>query len=79
MSCLALCSRNDIIANVSVLVAAAGVAYFRPLWPDVLVGGIIAALFLRTAVTVLKESVHEYRDLKSVQLVWRTLESGQRA
>jgi len=53
-----LCSRNDIIANLSVLVAAGGVAYFRAIWPDVLMGGIIAVLFLRTALTVLTESVH---------------------
>ena len=59
-----LCSRNDIIANLSVLVAAGGVAYFRSLWPDVLVGGIIAILFLRTAFTVLAESFQEYRGLK---------------
>jgi cation diffusion facilitator family transporter len=60
-----LCSRNDIVANVSVLVAAGGVAYFRSIWPDVLVGGIIAALFLRTALTVLSESIHEYRELRA--------------
>jgi Co/Zn/Cd efflux system component len=59
-----LCSRNDIVANISVLVAAAGVAYFRAVWPDILVGGIIAALFLRTALHVLTESLHEYRELR---------------
>jgi cation diffusion facilitator family transporter len=59
-----LCSRNDIIANISVLVAAGGVAYFRSVWPDILVGGIIAALFLRTALHVLTESLHEYRELR---------------
>jgi cation diffusion facilitator family transporter len=60
-----LCSRNDIIANIAVLIAAGGVAYFRSIWPDVLVGGIIAVLFLRTAFTVLSESIQEYRDLRS--------------
>lgn len=59
-----LCSRNDIIANVSVLIAAGGVAYFRAIWPDVLIGGAIAVLFFRTSLTVLRESIHEYRDLK---------------
>jgi cation diffusion facilitator family transporter len=66
-----LCSRNDIIANVSVLVAAGGVAYFRAIWPDVLIGAVIAVLFLRTAVTVLRESGHEYRELKSVRVLER--------
>jgi cation diffusion facilitator family transporter len=59
-----LCSRNDIVANLAVLVAAGGVAVSNSLWPDIFVGGAIALLFFRTASTVLKESVHEYRTLK---------------
>jgi len=58
-----LCSRNDIIANVSVLIAAVGVTYSRTVWPDVFIGGAIAALFLSTSLTVLRESIHEYREL----------------
>jgi cation diffusion facilitator family transporter len=56
-----LCSRNDIIANVSVLAAAAGVAVTGSPWPDLVVGGAIALLFIRTAWTVLSESMGEYR------------------
>jgi Co/Zn/Cd efflux system component len=59
-----LCSGNDIIANLSVLTAAAGVAITGALWPDLIVGGAIALLFLRTAWSVLAESVREYRTLK---------------
>lgn len=57
-----LCSRNDVIANVAVLFAAAGVALFHSSWPDVLVGGMIAFLFLRTAFSVLADSIREYRE-----------------
>ena len=60
-----LCSRNDIIANGAVLVAAAGVKILNSAWPDILVGGAIAALFLKTAFTVLRESFGELRLLKS--------------
>jgi cation diffusion facilitator family transporter len=60
-----LCSRNDIIANVSVLVAALGVKVFDASWPDILVGAAIAALFLRSAFTVLRESLLELRTLRS--------------
>lgn len=60
-----LCSRNDIIANLSVLVAAIGVKVFDASWPDILVGAAIAALFLRSAFTVLRESVLELRILRS--------------
>jgi cation diffusion facilitator family transporter len=60
-----LCSRNDIIANLSVLVAAFGVKIFDASWPDILVGAAIAALFLRSAFTVLRESFLELRILRS--------------
>jgi cation diffusion facilitator family transporter len=60
-----LCSRNDIIANLSVLLAAAGVRMLDSGWPDILVGAAIAALFLRSAFTVLSESFAELQKLKS--------------
>jgi cation diffusion facilitator family transporter len=60
-----LCSRNDIIANLSVLFAALGVKVFDASWPDILVGAAIAALFLRSAFTVLRESFLELRILRS--------------
>lgn len=58
-----LCSRNDIIANLSVLVAAVGVKILDSAWPDIVVGGAIAALFLKTAFAVLQESFAELRKL----------------
>jgi cation diffusion facilitator family transporter len=60
-----LCSRNDIIANLSVLVAAIGIKVFDASWPDILIGAAIAALFLRSALTVLSESFAEMQKLKS--------------
>jgi cation diffusion facilitator family transporter len=60
-----LCSRNDIIANLAVLFAAAGVKAFSSGWPDIAVGLAIAALFLRSAFTVLRESFGELRMTKS--------------
>ncbi len=44
MSSVWLCSRNDLIANVSVLFAAAGVWFTGSGWPDILVGLALAAL-----------------------------------
>ena len=60
-----LCSRNDIIANLSVLLAAAGVKVFDSKWPDILIGAAIAALFLKSSITVLHESFAELQKLKS--------------
>lgn len=60
-----LCSRNDIIANASVLVAAFGVYISASLWPDIIIGAAIAVLFLQSALVVLRESFGEYRRLHS--------------
>lgn len=51
-----ICSRNDIIANSSVLVAAFLVFYFHSPWPDLIVGFGITVLFLRSAFGILKEA-----------------------
>ncbi len=51
-----LCSRNDLIANGAVLVAAGLVAWSESIWPDIIVGVGIACLFLRTAASVLREA-----------------------
>jgi cation diffusion facilitator family transporter len=59
-----LCSRNDIVANCAVLVAAGGVAFFQSIWPDVVTGAVIAFLFLRTAFGVLTDSIQQYRMLQ---------------
>ncbi len=56
-----LCSRNDLIANSSVIVAAILVGVTGTLWPDVIVGLAIAALFLHSARQVLTESWAEWR------------------
>jgi len=59
MSSIWLCSRNDIIANVSVLFASAGVWFFHSGWPDIVVGLALAALFLRSALSVLSDALGE--------------------
>ncbi len=55
------CSRNDVIANIGVLVAAAGVALFNSPWPDIVIGGLIAVVFLRSAFRVLAEAIPAFR------------------
>jgi len=61
MSSVWLCSRNDLIANVSVLFAAAGVWLTHSGWPDILVGLVLAALFARSALFVLRGAIRELR------------------
>lgn len=51
-----LCSRNDLIANVGVLVAAGAAYLLASRWPDIIVGCITAALFLRSAFSVVRDA-----------------------
>jgi Co/Zn/Cd efflux system component len=51
-----LCSRNDVIGNVAVLVAAAAVAVTASPWPDIVVGLLVAAVFGRSAVQVVRDA-----------------------
>lgn len=61
MSSTWLCSRNDLIANVGVLLAAGGSYFLVSRWPDIVVGVIIASLFLGSALRVLSQAIRELR------------------
>lgn len=56
-----LCSRNDAIGNVAVMAAAVGVWGTATAWPDLIVAGIMAALFLSSAVQIMAQSAREWR------------------
>jgi len=55
------CSRNDVIANVGVLVAAAAVWMTGAAWPDLVVGVLIATVFLRSSWSVTRSAWPELR------------------
>jgi len=65
MNSVWLCSRNDIVANVSVLFAALGVWLAGSGWPDILVGLALAVLFLRSALFVLRGATVELRAINA--------------
>jgi cation diffusion facilitator family transporter len=52
-----LCSRNDLIANGGVLLAAVGSYLLVSRWPDILVGVLIASVFLHSAWSVIRQAV----------------------
>lgn len=56
-----LCTRNDCIANIAVMLAGAGVWASGTHWPDVAVAGAIAALGLTSAARVLRSAAKELR------------------
>ncbi|MCO4757312.1 MAG: cation transporter [Oceanospirillaceae bacterium] len=57
-----LCSRNDAIGNLIVLVAASGVWYSNSAWPDLVVAGIMAGLFLSSAWQITTQALREKRN-----------------
>jgi Co/Zn/Cd efflux system component len=57
-----ICTRNDVLGNLAVLLAALGVFGTRTGWPDVIVAAIMAALALQGAATVVRKSLGELRQ-----------------
>ena len=56
-----LCSRNDAMANVAVMLAALGVFGTASAWPDLVVAAVIASLALTSAWTVVRQAREEFR------------------
>src|SRR5690606_34356990 len=56
-----LCSRNDAIGNVAVMVAAVLVGLLNNAAPDLIVAGVMAALFLSSAYQILMQSWREWQ------------------
>jgi Co/Zn/Cd efflux system component len=56
-----LCSRNDAIGNVAVMIAALGVWGTATRWPDLVVAAIMAALFATSSVQILRQAMRELR------------------
>jgi cation diffusion facilitator family transporter len=61
MSSTWLCSRNDLLANAGVLVAAVSCGLLSSQWPDVFVGLSIAGLFVHSAWGIFAQSVRTWR------------------
>ena len=56
-----ICTRNDVLGNLAVLLAALGVFGTGTGWPDVMVAVIMASLALQGAWVVLNQSRAELR------------------
>jgi Co/Zn/Cd efflux system component len=61
-----ICTRNDVLGNLAVLLAALGVFGTGTGWPDVIVAAIMATLALQGAATVIRQSVAELRQPAAV-------------
>jgi Co/Zn/Cd efflux system component len=56
-----LCSRNDAIGNVIVMLAALGVWETASAWPDLGVAALMAGVFATSSVQILRQAWAEYR------------------
>jgi cation diffusion facilitator family transporter len=56
-----LCSRNDAIGNVAVMIAAVAVWATSTAWPDLIVAAIMASLFFWSSVQIVRQSRSELR------------------
>jgi len=62
-----ICTRNDVLGNLAVLLAALGVFGTGTGWPDVAVAAIMATLALQGAWVVIDRSWSELRASTSLQ------------
>ncbi|MFI4984107.1 MAG: cation transporter [Rickettsiales bacterium] len=56
-----LCSKNDVISNVAVIVAASAVYFFNANWPDRVVGITMAFIAVRRALRVIRRAKQELK------------------
>lgn len=57
-----LCSRNDAIGNVAVMIAALGVWGSATAWPDLVVAAIMGGLFLTSSIQILIQAKTEWNN-----------------
>lgn len=56
-----LCSRNDVIGNIGVIISGALVIALDSFWPDIIVASFVALVFLHTAYEVLRDAGRSWR------------------
>jgi Co/Zn/Cd efflux system component len=61
-----VCTRNDVLGNLAVLLAALGVFGTGTLWPDVIVAVLMASLALQGSVTIVRQSLGELNRHQSL-------------
>jgi Co/Zn/Cd efflux system component len=57
-----ICTRNDVLGNLAVLLAALGVFGTGTGWPDIIVAAVMAALAVQGATVVVRQSLAELRQ-----------------
>lgn len=75
MSSVWECSRNDVVSNISVFIAACAVWLTESGWPDILIGFVLATLFIKSAYKVITNAIFEIKKPKieavGIQIIGR--------
>lgn len=61
MSSVWECSRNDIVSNIAVFIAAGAVWYTGSGWPDILIASVLVLYLLRSSARVVSSALAELR------------------
>jgi Co/Zn/Cd efflux system component len=61
-----LCTRNDCIVNIAVMLAGAGVWASGTPWPDIAVAAIVASLGISSAVKIIRQALGEMRETSTL-------------
>jgi cation diffusion facilitator family transporter len=64
-----LFSRNDALGNLAVVVAAGFVVWTKTPWPDLIVAGVVASLFLHSASAIFKDARRELDEVRPSEAV----------
>lgn len=51
-----LCTRNDVLANLGVLIASGLVAWTQSKWPDLVVGTVIGVIIIRSSAMIIQDA-----------------------
>ena len=62
-----LCSRNDAIGNIAVVITASGVWVSQSAWPDLVVAAGMALLFFSSAVQIVRQALAEQASLQAAE------------
>jgi Co/Zn/Cd efflux system component len=57
-----LCSRNDAVGNIAVIMAAGGVLATNTPWPDIAVAVVMASLFMTSSVQIMFQAKQEMKN-----------------
>jgi len=61
-----ICSRNDMLANIGILISAFLVGRLNTAWPDWVIGSVIAIIVIHSSIAIIREAKVSITENKSV-------------